>query len=132
MSCSAEGSHSGKIKYSWRVAEPITRRGRTWPRIFGCRILRAFSEGWDGFSRFRCCTWPACRSIHTANGITFDFYPFVRISLNVTINSNNQISETGFSYDASGNTLGDGVNSYAWNGAGQMKSASGINYNVRW
>jgi RHS repeat-associated protein len=55
-------------------------------------------------------------------------YTCAQPNLNVTINSNNQISPTGFSYDASGNTLGDGTNSYAWNGAGQMKTAAGVTY----
>ncbi len=39
---------------------------------------------------------------------------------------NNHLS--GFSYDSSGNTLGDGVNSYAWDGESQLKSAGGVNY----
>ena len=44
------------------------------------------------------------------------------------INGNNQINETGFTYDPSGNTTSDGLNSYVWNGEGQMKSAAGITY----
>lgn len=44
----------------------------------------------------------------------------------VTANANNQI--TGFSYDASGNTLGDGTYSYTWNGESQMKTAGGVTY----
>ena len=44
----------------------------------------------------------------------------------VTANGNNQI--TGFSYDASGNTLGDGVYTYTWDGESQMKTAAGVTY----
>jgi RHS repeat-associated protein len=35
---------------------------------------------------------------------------------------------SGFSYDASGNTLGDGVNTYTWDGESQLKSGGGVNY----
>jgi RHS repeat-associated protein len=35
---------------------------------------------------------------------------------------------SGFSYDASGNTLGDGTNNYTWNGESQMKTAAGVSY----
>ncbi|MGA7683832.1 MAG: RHS repeat-associated core domain-containing protein, partial [Terriglobales bacterium] len=44
----------------------------------------------------------------------------------VTANGNNQI--TGFSYDASGNTLGDGTYTYTWDGESQMKTAAGVTY----
>jgi hypothetical protein len=40
--------------------------------------------------------------------------------------ANNQLS--GFSYDSSGNTLSDSVNSYTWNGESQMKTAAGVTY----
>jgi len=39
---------------------------------------------------------------------------------------NNHLS--GFSYDASGNTSSDSVNSYTWDGESQLKSAAGVNY----
>jgi RHS repeat-associated protein len=39
---------------------------------------------------------------------------------------NNHLS--GFSYDASGNTLGDGTNTYTWDGESQLKSSAGVNY----
>jgi RHS repeat-associated protein len=43
-----------------------------------------------------------------------------------TADANNHLS--GFSYDASGNTLGDGVNTYTWDGESQLKSGGGVNY----
>ncbi|MBZ5695911.1 MAG: hypothetical protein LAN36_11200 [Acidobacteriia bacterium] len=49
-------------------------------------------------------------------------------SLSVTAATNNRLSSAGFSYDLSGNTLADGVNSYAWNAESEMKSAAGVNY----
>jgi RHS repeat-associated protein len=39
---------------------------------------------------------------------------------------NNHLS--GFSYDLSGNTTNDGVNSYVWDGESQLKSAGGVTY----
>jgi RHS repeat-associated protein len=49
-------------------------------------------------------------------------------SLSVTALASNQLSATGFSYDASGNVLTDGRNTYTWNAEGQIKSAAGVNY----
>ncbi len=49
-------------------------------------------------------------------------------SLSITISANNQISVAGFSYDASGNVLADGTNTYTWNAESQIKSAAGVNY----
>lgn len=40
--------------------------------------------------------------------------------------ANNQLS--GFSYDASGNTSGDGTFTYTWNGESQLKTAGGVTY----
>jgi RHS repeat-associated protein len=44
----------------------------------------------------------------------------------MTADGNNHLS--GFSYDLSGNTQSDGVNSYAWDAESQLKSAAGVNY----
>ncbi len=49
-------------------------------------------------------------------------------SLSVTALTNNQLSATGFSYDASGNILTDGHNTYGWNAESEIKSAAGVNY----
>jgi RHS repeat-associated protein len=35
---------------------------------------------------------------------------------------------TNFSYDASGNTLNDGVNAYTWNGESELSMGGGVNY----
>jgi RHS repeat-associated protein len=47
-------------------------------------------------------------------------------SLSVTALSNNQLSATGFSYDASGNLVADGRNNYGINAESQIKSVSGF------
>ncbi len=44
----------------------------------------------------------------------------------VNADGNNHIS--GLSYDASGNTLGDGNFTYTWDGESQMKTAAGVTY----
>src|ERR1700733_5752337 len=49
-------------------------------------------------------------------------------SLSVTALSNNQLSATGYSYDASGNLLTDGRNTYTWNAENQLKSVDGASY----
>jgi RHS repeat-associated protein len=49
-------------------------------------------------------------------------------NLSVSAAANNQIAFSGISYDASGNMLGDGANSYSYNAESQMSAASGVNY----
>src|SRR6202046_714958 len=49
-------------------------------------------------------------------------------SLSVTALSNNQLSATGYTYDASGNMLTDGRNTYTWNSEDQLKTAVGVTY----
>src|SRR5215469_7172800 len=49
-------------------------------------------------------------------------------SLSVTVNGSNQITNTGFSYDASGNLTNDGANAYGWDAENRLKSAAGNNY----
>jgi RHS repeat-associated protein len=46
-------------------------------------------------------------------------------SLNLTVNTNNQITGSGFSYDASGNLTADGTNSYSYNAANRLASLNG-------
>jgi RHS repeat-associated protein len=48
--------------------------------------------------------------------------------LSVSVDSHNHITNTGFSYDLSGNTTGDGLNSYSWDAENGLKSAAGVNY----
>ena len=49
-------------------------------------------------------------------------------ALGVSATTNNQLSATGITYDASGNTLTDGLNTYGWNAESEIKSAAGVNY----
>ncbi|HXO00272.1 MAG TPA: RHS repeat-associated core domain-containing protein [Candidatus Acidoferrales bacterium] len=51
-------------------------------------------------------------------------------SLSVTVSTlgNNQLSATGFSYDASGNMLTDSRHTYTWNAENQLKSVDGTTY----
>jgi RHS repeat-associated protein len=50
-------------------------------------------------------------------------------ALNLSVNAgNNQFNSGGFGYDLAGNMTGDGLYSYAWNGAGLLKSAAGVTY----
>ena len=46
----------------------------------------------------------------------------------MAISASNQFTTTGFSYDASGNVLADGTNTYAWNAESEIKTAAGVNY----
>jgi RHS repeat-associated protein len=48
--------------------------------------------------------------------------------LSMAMSASNQFTTTGFSYDASGNVLADGTNTYAWNAESQIKTATGVNY----
>ena len=41
-----------------------------------------------------------------------------------TINVDNQITSSGFTYDGAGNVLSDGMNNYAWNADSEVKSAA--------
>jgi len=46
----------------------------------------------------------------------------------VGVSTNNQITNTGFSYDAAGNELSDGSLTYSWDAESQMKTAAGVTY----
>jgi RHS repeat-associated protein len=48
--------------------------------------------------------------------------------MSVSIGTGNQIISQGFSYDASGNLLGDGSNTYVWNAESEIKTANTVNY----
>ena len=49
-------------------------------------------------------------------------------SLNVTVNNNNQITNTGFAYDAAGNLTNDSSQAYSWDGENRLKTAVSTNY----
>lgn len=44
------------------------------------------------------------------------------------MNGNNQVSTSGFHYDAPGNVMSDGIHNYVWNGEGQITKADTTNY----
>lgn len=50
-------------------------------------------------------------------------------SLSLTVNGNNQVTNSGFTYDAAGNMTGDASESYAYDAENQVKSSSGVTYN---
>jgi RHS repeat-associated protein len=68
--------------------------------------------------------WANLLSIGAASGYT----GCTQEGLSVSVGTNNQLTSTGISYDASGNVLGDGTNSYAWNAKSEIKTAAGVNY----
>ena len=49
-------------------------------------------------------------------------------SLSLSVNSKNQISSSGFSYDADGEMTNDANYTYAFNAANEITSANGITY----
>jgi RHS repeat-associated protein len=48
--------------------------------------------------------------------------------LSLSVNTDNQITNSGFSYDAAGDLTGDGVNTYTWNAEAHLKTAAGVTY----
>jgi RHS repeat-associated protein len=64
----------------------------------------------------------------TAIGALSGYTGCTQEGLSVTATTNNQLSATGFSYDAAGNMLGDAVNTYGWNAESEIKSTAGVNY----
>lgn len=49
-------------------------------------------------------------------------------SFSISVGTNNRITTSGFSYDASGNVSGDGINTYTWNAESETKTAAGVTY----
>jgi RHS repeat-associated protein len=48
--------------------------------------------------------------------------------LSLSVNTNNQITNTGFTYDADGDLTGDGTYSYSWNAEQHLTSAASVTY----
>lgn len=48
--------------------------------------------------------------------------------LNAGVDTNNRITNTGFSYDAAGNVLSDGSFNYTWDAESELKTAAGVTY----
>jgi RHS repeat-associated protein len=49
-------------------------------------------------------------------------------TLSLSINGNNRITNTGFSYDLAGNLTADGFSSFSWTAEDQMTSTAGVTY----
>ncbi len=47
---------------------------------------------------------------------------------NFSVNGNNQLTNTGFAYDAAGDMTNDGVNGYVYDAEGRQSSAAGVSY----
>ena len=54
--------------------------------------------------------------------------PSLSVSVNIPGYYFNQITSSGYTYDASGNMTADTVNNYTWNYAGQLKTAGSTTY----
>jgi RHS repeat-associated protein len=48
--------------------------------------------------------------------------------LSLSLNTNNQITNAGFTYDADGDLTGDGTYTYSWNAEQHLKSAASVTY----
>jgi RHS repeat-associated protein len=48
--------------------------------------------------------------------------------LSLSVNTNNQITNTGFTYDADGDLTGDGTYAYSWNAEQHLTSAANVTY----
>jgi hypothetical protein len=48
--------------------------------------------------------------------------------LSLSVNTNNQITNSGFSYDAAGDLTNDGMYTYSWNAEQHLSSAANVNY----
>ena len=48
--------------------------------------------------------------------------------LSLSVNTNNQITNSGFTYDASGDMTSDGTYTYAWDARNRLQSAGGVSY----
>ncbi len=64
----------------------------------------------------------------TAIGALSGYTGCTQEGLSVAATTVNQLSATGLTYDASGNMLTDGLNTYGWNAESEIKSAAGVNY----
>ncbi len=64
----------------------------------------------------------------TAIGAVSGYTGCTQESLSVGATANNQLTATGFTYDAAGNMTGDGTNAYGFNAESEIKSAASVNY----
>jgi hypothetical protein len=50
-------------------------------------------------------------------------------TLGLSVNTNNRITNSGFTYDAAGDLTADGVYTYSWNAEAHLTSGNGVTYN---
>jgi RHS repeat-associated protein len=95
------------------------------------RIITAQTQGTTGsncfgfqftYDAFTNLTATSILSGYTSCSLTTPY------AFSITVNNNNQITTSGFSYDASGNLMNDGFNSYAYNAESEVKTAAGVTY----
>jgi RHS repeat-associated protein len=72
-------------------------------------------------------------------GLSFGYDPWANLlsatvtqgsatMLSVTVNGKNQVTNTGFAFDAAGNMTADGTNNYTFNAEGELTAAAGVTY----
>ena len=94
------------------------------------RIYTAYTQGTSGADcfgfQFTIDPWANLTATSTLSGYAgcTATTPFA-FTLAMNTNGSNQISTSGFKYDAAGNMMSDGINNYVWNGEGQVTSTTG-------
>jgi RHS repeat-associated protein len=63
-----------------------------------------------------------------ANLTTINVTQCTALMLSLSVNTNNQITSSGFTYDAAGDLTGDGVYTYSWNAEQHLNSAANVTY----
>jgi RHS repeat-associated protein len=63
-----------------------------------------------------------------ANLLTINVSKCSAPSLSLSVNDSNQVTNSGFSYDSSGDLKGNGVNTYTWDAEGRVLSGAGVTY----
>jgi RHS repeat-associated protein len=61
-----------------------------------------------------------------ANLTTINVTQCTAPALSLSVNTNNQITNSGFTYDAAGDLTADGVYSYSWNAEAHLTTSSGV------
>ena len=73
-------------------------------------------------------TYDQWANMSTIGAISSSYTGCTQDNLSVSVTTNNQLSSTGFSYDAAGNMTGDNTYTYGYNAESEIKSAAGVNY----
>jgi RHS repeat-associated protein len=88
------------------------------------RVISASSQATSGSD----CWGQSMGYDRYANLLTVSVTQCSAPSLSLSVNANNQITNSGFSYDAAGDLTGDGVYSYGWNAEAHETSGNGVTY----